>query len=106
MVATSQGYLGMDLERWKPASEPAAIPAGSMVGPYEIVEQIGAGAMGEVYRAKDERLGRLVALKLLPRQYTHDARRVARFRQEAKAASALSHPNILTIFEIGESAGA
>jgi Tol biopolymer transport system component len=69
---------------------------------YEILSAIGAGAMGEVYLARDVRLDRDVALKVLPAPFTRDAHRVARFLREAKAASALNHPNIVTIYDIGE----
>jgi eukaryotic-like serine/threonine-protein kinase len=69
---------------------------------YRVIEQIGAGGMGKVFLAEDTRLGRKVALKLLPAEFTRDADRVRRFVQEAKAASALNHPNILTIYEIGQ----
>ncbi len=70
---------------------------------YRIVSKIGAGGMGEVYLAADTRLDRQVALKLLPAEFTQDADRVRRFIQEAKAASALNHPNIITVHDIGES---
>jgi eukaryotic-like serine/threonine-protein kinase len=72
------------------------------IGPYRILSQIGAGGMGEVYLAQDARLGRKVALKLLPDYFTRDEQRVRRFQQEARAASALNHPSIITIHEIGE----
>ena len=83
-----------------------SIVAGSRLEHYEIISPLGAGGMGEVYLAEDTRLGRKVALKLLPKEFTSHAERVRRFEQEARAASALNHPNILTIFEIGEAAGA
>jgi eukaryotic-like serine/threonine-protein kinase len=75
---------------------------GQTLGHYEIIEQIGAGGMGEVFLARDTRLNRKVALKLLASHITDDQNRVSRFRQEAFATSALNHPNIVTIYEIGE----
>src|SRR5215510_12203444 len=69
---------------------------------YRVLNRIGVGGMGEVWLAEDTRLDRQVALKLLPAEFTQDADRVRRFIQEAKAASALNHPNIITIHEIGE----
>ena len=77
------------------------LAAGSRLGPYEILGQIGAGRMGEVYRARDTRLGREVAIKVLPAELSADSERLRRFEQEARAASALNHPNILAIFDVG-----
>ena len=75
------------------------------VGPFKIVSRLGSGGMGEVYLAQDSRLDRKVALKILPEYFSRDEDRVARFRQEAKAASALNHPNVATIYETGEAEG-
>src|SRR5438552_741600 len=79
--------------------EPLPVP--TTIAHYRILARLGAGGMGEVYLAEDTRLDRQVALKLLPAEFTQDADRVRRFMQEAKAASALNHPNIITIHEIG-----
>src|SRR5437016_5183360 len=80
-------------------------PVDTPIAHYRILSRLGAGGMGEVYLAEDTRLKRKVALKLLPPQFTADADRVRRFEQEAQAASALNHPNIITIYEIGEEQG-
>jgi serine/threonine protein kinase len=85
--------------------EKAELKPGQVVGSYEIVSFISRGGMGEVYLAQDKRLGRKVALKVLPSSVTKDANRLRRFEQEARAASSLNHPNILTIHEIGEADG-
>jgi len=75
------------------------------LGPYEILAPIGAGGMGEVYRARDSRLGRDVALKILPAAFTSDADRVRRFEQEGRAAASLNHPNIVVIYDAGSEGG-
>ena len=83
-----------------------ATTAGQKIGPYQVVGQIGAGGMGEVYQAHDARLGRDVAIKVLPPSFSSDPDRLRRFAQEARAAAALNHPNILAIYDIGEWEGA
>ncbi len=82
--------------------EPAAAMVGRQLGAYRVLSLLGVGGMGEVYLAEDTRLGRKVAIKLLPAELTRDLGRVRRFEQEAHAASALNHPNIVTIYDIGE----
>src|SRR5262245_25463701 len=76
--------------------ESLPLPAGSMVGFYRVLSSLGSGGMGEVYLAEDTRLGRKIALKLLPERFTQEVSRLRRFEQEARAASALNHPNIIT----------
>src|ERR1017187_391121 len=79
------------------------LPAGTRLGPYEILSPLGAGGMGEVYRARDTRLQREVAVKVLPAELSSDAAALKRFETEARSASALNHPNIVTIHEVGQS---
>ncbi|HEX9149621.1 MAG TPA: serine/threonine-protein kinase, partial [Thermoanaerobaculia bacterium] len=81
------------------------LSAGSRLGPYEIVAPLGAGGMGEVYRARDTKLDRDVAIKVLPEKLAEDAAALARFEREAKAVAALSHPNILGIYDLGRDDG-
>ena len=84
------------------ASDPApGLAAGTRVGPYEVLGPLGSGGMGEVYRARDPRLGREVAIKVLPRTVSADPDRVRRFELESRAAGALNHPNVLTVFDTG-----
>jgi serine/threonine protein kinase len=77
------------------------LASGTRLGPYEIVGAIGSGGMGEVYRARDPKLDRQVAIKVLPSQLADNATALTRFEREAKAVAALSHPNILSIFDFG-----
>jgi len=81
-----------------------SLPAGTQLGPYEVLELIGAGGMGEVYKARDQRLGRDVAVKVMPASFASDPERLRRFEQEARAVASLSHPNILAVHDIGQHA--
>src|SRR6202163_4795254 len=81
------------------------LSAGTKLGKYEVVAQIGAGGMGEVYRARDSKLGRDVAIKVLPEAFAHDADRLSRFQREAKMMASLNHPNIATIHGLEQSNG-
>ncbi len=82
-----------------------ALPAGARLGPYEILSLIGAGGMGEVYRARDDRLGRDVAIKVLPPRFAEQPDRVRRFEREARLIGALNHPNILAVYDVGTHQG-
>src|SRR5258708_6976983 len=81
------------------------LPLGAKLGPYEVGDLIGRGGMGEVYRARDSRLGRDVAIKILPEHLSAHSEALARFRREGRAVAALSHPNIVALFDIGDSPG-
>jgi serine/threonine protein kinase len=87
------------------ARQPMTIPAGSRLGPYEVLAPLGEGGMGEVYRARDTRLDRTVAIKVLPSSVAADPDTLARFEREAKAVAALSHPNVLAIHDFGNKDG-
>src|SRR6201982_590540 len=82
-----------------------ALTAGTRLGPYEIQNSLGAGGMGEVYRARDTRLERSVAIKILPAHLSADPARKLRFEREAKTVSALNHPNICSLFDVGSQNG-
>ena len=78
-----------------------SLSPGEKLGPYEIGAPIGAGGMGQVYKAVDPRLGRQVAIKVLPPEFSADPERLSRFEQEARAAAALNHPHIAAVYDIG-----
>src|SRR5262245_5649382 len=84
---------------------PMTLPVGSRLGPYEVLAQLGAGGMGVVYKARDTRLRREVAIKVLPASFSTDPERLRRFEEEARAAGLLNHPNVLAIYDVGEQDG-
>ena len=81
------------------------VAAGQTIGQYEIVSKLGSGGMGDVFLGRDTRLDRKVAIKMLPREFSHDSERLRRFELEARALAALSHPNIVSVFSVEEHAG-
>jgi len=96
------GFLGADASEVLQLTPPRALSSGTKLGPYELIKLLGAGGMGEVYRARDARLDRIVAIKILPAAFSADRERLHRFEREARSASALNHPNIVTIYELGQ----
>ncbi|MGC1370737.1 MAG: protein kinase [Candidatus Sulfotelmatobacter sp.] len=95
-------FLGADASEVLELAPPRGLFSGTKLGPYELIELLGTGGMGEVYRARDARLDRMVAIKILPAAFSADLERLHRFEREARSASALNHPNIVTIFELGQ----
>jgi predicted ATPase/serine/threonine protein kinase len=95
-------FLSADAAEVLQLTPPRALSSGTQLGPYELIELLGAGGMGEVYRARDARLDRIVAIKILPAAFSADRERLHRFEREARSASALNHPNIVTIYELGQ----
>src|SRR6202022_3063237 len=87
------------------ASQAGRLPRGRRFGRYEVLDLLGAGGMGEVYRARDTGLSREVALKILPGAATRDAARFRRFQSEAQSSAALSHSNIVSVYDVGEEGG-
>src|SRR5215831_6920181 len=98
-----QPMVGMAAELM--AGRPSPFAPGRTVGPFQVIKEIGRGGMGEVYLARDTRLDRPVAIKVLPDSLASSAERVRRFQQEARTASSLNHPNIVTIHEVSEFEG-
>src|ERR1039458_7203032 len=88
-----------------PAADSPALSPGHRLGPYEILERLGTGGMGEVYRARDTRLGREVAIKTVSSDRHSQPNAILRFEQEARSASGLNHPNIVTIYELRRAGG-
>ncbi|MFN0120471.1 MAG: AAA-like domain-containing protein [Blastocatellia bacterium] len=106
LVAHEQADGFLDQPAWSPPAAGLLHAPGEQIGVWRILSHLGTGGMGEIYLAQDEQLGRRVALKFLPGDVTSDPDRLRRFRQEARAASALNHPNIITVFSVNEAGGA
>src|SRR5262245_55372613 len=107
-AAEAESFLerpAVDIAPTPPGASPEATLVGRTISHYQVLSLLGAGGMGEVYLARDPRLDRNVALKILPAEFAADAERMQRFTREAKAASALNHPNVATIYDVGESEG-
>ena len=104
-AATLSMYTFNRLTTEKRENTAVALAAGTKLGPYEIRAPLGKGGMGEVYRARDSRLGRDVAVKVLPEHLSSDAQALKRFEREARAVAALSHPNILALYDVGSEQG-
>jgi serine/threonine protein kinase len=102
---TNSSLRGRARSKIAPHARCFMIPTGTKIGPYQILATLGAGGMGEVYRARDQRLGRDVAVKVLPASLSADRDRLRRFEQEARAVAALEHPNIMAIHDVGDDAG-
>jgi eukaryotic-like serine/threonine-protein kinase len=106
LLASHQHAGGFgDAPAREPENEKRTLRAGSRLGPYEVVALIGAGGMGEVYRARDLRLERDVAVKVLPERLSGNPATLERFKREAKAVAALSHPNIMALYDVGRAEG-
>src|SRR5437016_2759068 len=100
-MAPALPHLGRGYSITHATALPMTLAAGTHLGRYEIRSQLGAGGMGEVYRARDQKLNRDVAIKVLPAALSQDVDRLRRFEQEAQAAGALNHPNILAVYDVG-----
>jgi eukaryotic-like serine/threonine-protein kinase len=98
-------FLESDVTDPTPVAPLDLVPAGERIGPYTVIELLGAGGMGEVYRAHDQRLDRDIAVKFLSSRIAGDAAHLDRFEREARAASALNNPNICTVHDVGETQG-
>jgi len=105
-MGAAPGQVRRNLKRRYNCALGMALAPGTKLGPYEIQSQLGAGGMGEVYRARDTRLDRIVAVKVLPPSFSADSDRLRRFEQEARSVAALNHPNILSVHDIGSHDGA